>query len=138
MKKQRDPTSLTLGLQLDLGPGAARGELEELTGHLRQELLELDVDSVEPFQMRRAPAAAKGLGLAEAGGLVVKLGGSALRKVVEVVRTWLERDANRSAKLVIGGNSIELKGLSAAQQQLLVDAWIEQALHGAAAGKSNG
>jgi hypothetical protein len=60
---------LSIGLDEDAG----RPELAELTAWLRQELLELDVESVESGKMGEIPAGAKGLKAIGIGALVVKL-----------------------------------------------------------------
>jgi hypothetical protein len=130
MKARDAGDTIELGLHFDLGPGVDRGELDKLTSELRRKLLDLKVESVEPLREAHTPAGTRGMGLAEAGGLVVKLGKEGLAKVVEVVRAWLAIDAKRSAKLVIGDSTIELSGLTVDQQQQLVDAWIKQVLTG--------
>jgi hypothetical protein len=132
MGKKGGSTVVTLGLQLGLGPAGDEHQLDDMTRQLRAELLELDVEGVDLVDAGMALATAKGFGLVEVGGLIVKLGGGeVLRKVVETVRAWLARDANRSAKLVVSGNAIELTGLTAKQQQQLIETWIQQVAAGA-------
>ena len=47
--------SAQLELSLDAGSGLGADELDRLTGSLRAELLELDVDSVEPVAKQAPP-----------------------------------------------------------------------------------
>jgi hypothetical protein len=37
---------------------------------------------------------------------------------------WIQRGSSRSAELVVAGESIKLTGISAEQQQRLIDEWI--------------
>jgi hypothetical protein len=112
----------SVGLQLSLGAGTDQAELDELTRLLRDELLELDVEEVDLVGDGAQPKAAKGFGLLAVGGLIVKfVGSTAFANVVAAVTGWLGRNKGRTAKIVIDGQSIELSGLSAAQQQELID-----------------
>ena len=69
------------GLTVWVQPAGDDGleEVAELTGRLRAELLEVDVDSVDPVTGGRVPDSAKGLGVV-AGALAVRFG------TVEVLR----------------------------------------------------
>ena len=49
------PQSAELELLVDAGPGADEDELERLARSLRTELLELDVEAVEPVSAGPAP-----------------------------------------------------------------------------------
>lgn len=103
-------------------------QLDELTQSLRRELLDLDVDSVEQATAGPAPAGTRGLELAAIGALLVQAQATAdlLTKVVGVVRGWLRSGsrANRTLRLTIDGQSIELTHATDAQQQVLVDQFI--------------
>src|SRR5262249_5334589 len=131
--------TVSVGVQLGLGSEGDDRELDALTRQLRDELLQLDVQSVALMTGGPVPPAAKGLGLAKIGGLVVDfIGGKAVSTVVEAVRAWLARDANRTAKLVVGENVIELTGVSSKQQQQLIEAWVRKVQPPARAGKATG
>jgi hypothetical protein len=62
-----------LTLEVQQVPDGDTDQLVELTGLLRAELLELDVDSVEPVEDGMGPNQAKGLAMM-AGWLAVQLG----------------------------------------------------------------
>ena len=111
---------------LDAGPGHDAGELAELTGRLRDELLELDVDAVEPATGGAAPDGAKGLELLAIGGLVVRFAMKAgvLRAVADATVGWLGRQQARSVKLTLEGDTLELTGVSSDEQQRLIDLWV--------------
>jgi hypothetical protein len=99
-------------------------ELEELAGRLRDELLELDVASVEPTPDEDIPAQAKGLG-AVVGWLTVHLGTERLRTVVKAVRGWAAR-TNRSVEVSIDGDVLKLSNVTDAQQDRIIEAWLQR------------
>lgn len=109
-------------------PDADLEDVDELTGQLRLELLELDVDSVSPVTTSPAPVGSKGLELVEVGALLVQVAGSvdAMNTIVSVLRSWLRRgpSSRRSLKISVDGHSLELTSASDAQQQQLVDEFL--------------
>jgi hypothetical protein len=115
-------------LTLDPGPGAGASveELEELTAHLRRELLELDVHSVERVRTDEAPAGTRAVDMMALGALVVSLTNSPdlLKALVGTVQAWVARDQDRSIKLELDGDTLEVTGLSSGEQQRLVEQWI--------------
>jgi hypothetical protein len=106
-----------------VGPCADVDVLDRLTRLLRDELLALNIESVEFMRSPDAPGSAKGFGLAEIVSLV---GSGALTTVLDAVRGWMACGGGRTATLVVGGDSIELTGLFRDQQQL-VEAWLTRA-----------
>jgi len=103
--------------------------LDELTQALRRELLELDADSVDQATAGPAPEGTRGLELAAIGALLVKAAASSemLVKVIGVVRGWLRSGPprnQRTLRLTIGDQSIELTHATDVQQQQLVDQFI--------------
>jgi hypothetical protein len=114
---------MEVGLQLDL-EGAESAELDRLTRLLRDELNALDVEGVE-LVTTAAPNSAKAFGLVEIGSIVISVAGRrALVAVVDAVRSWAGRSRGRTAKLTLNGDEIELTGISAEQQERLIDAWL--------------
>ena len=112
-----------LTLQVKPIPGGDLDELTEVTGRLREELLDLDVDAVDPVSEATAPAHAKGLG-SLAGWLVVQLGTvGGLRAVVDVIRGWAAR-TNRVVEVSCGGEVLKVTGVTSAQQEKIIDAWL--------------
>ncbi|TWD72461.1 hypothetical protein FB561_7453 [Kribbella amoyensis] len=109
--------------------GSDDARLEELALLLRQELLALDVRSVEPYREGEAPDGTRG-GLAAIAGVLtvsVQPGLQAIGAVVGVVRDWLRRSGGgRTVKLTIDGDVIELSGASTDVQQQLVDAFVRK------------
>jgi Effector Associated Constant Component 1 len=109
-------------------PDADPEALDELTRSLRQELLELDVDSVSPVRTEPAPAGSKGLDVAAIGALLVQVAGSvdAVTTIIGAVRSWLHRGSptGRSLKISIDGHTLELTSATEDQQQQLIDEFV--------------
>lgn len=109
-------------------PDADLEALDELTRSLREELLELDVDSVSAPVAGPAPAGSKGLELAAIGALLVQVRGSVqvVSAVVTAVRSWLQRGSspNRTLKVTVDGRTLELSAATAEQQQQVVDEFV--------------
>ena len=101
-------------------------ELAQLTNRLRDELLGLDVDAVYAASGGQAPDSSKGVDLLAAGGLVVRfvLRQDLLQSIIDGVRSWLGRQHARSIKLTLDGDSLELTGVSSAEQDRLVELWV--------------
>jgi hypothetical protein len=110
--------------------GADAERLDALTGFLRQELLQLDVDDASALPVGKPPPGSRGFDVAAVGGLLVTLGRSAegLRAVVLAVRNWLARGqgTRRTVRLEIGGDVLELSEASAADQRRLVDLFVSR------------
>jgi hypothetical protein len=109
--------------------GSDDARLEELALMLRQELLALNVRSVEPYAEGAAPDGSRSALAAIAGVLSISLqpGLQVVGAVVAVVRDWLRRSGSgRTVKIAIDGDVIELTGASDEVQQQLVDAWVKK------------
>lgn len=116
-----------LRVELLPAPDIDAEEMAELTGRLRSELLDLDVNAVERAVSGAAPDAAKGADLLALGALVVQFADSAmLQSLVGVVGSWLGRQDHRSIKLTLDGDSLELSSVSTAEQQQLIDLWVNR------------
>ncbi len=116
--------------------GADADRLDTLTGFLRQELLQLDVEDVTPLKAGEPPPGSRAFDVAAVGGLLVAVSGSveALRAVVHTVRKWLARGegTKRTVRLEIGGDTLELSEATAADQQRLVELFVSR--HAASGG----
>jgi hypothetical protein len=113
-----------------LEEGADAERLDQVTGYLRSEMLELDVDDVTALPAGEAPPGARGFDPAMVGGLMVTLGHStqALQTIVTAIRAWLGRgDAvRRTVRLEIGGDVLEIADASAEDQDKLVDLFVRK------------
>jgi hypothetical protein len=117
-----------LALSLDAGTDASDEELDRLTRRLRDELLQLDVEEVRRGPAGEAPEGSRTVDPAALGHLLVTLAAApaTLRAVAGAVKAWLARSAARSVRLELDGDVIELTGLSSADQQRLIELWIER------------
>lgn len=121
-----DQGGIRVDISLDAGDGASAAELDELTAALRRELLRLDLERVDRPSGGPAPADARGPEIAMLGALIVELGkvGPILGQVVAVIQAWAARSPERTAKLTIGGDSLELTGMTQADQHEVIGAWM--------------
>jgi hypothetical protein len=115
-----------LALVVETLPDTDSEELATLTRRLRSELLDLDVDAIESMTAGDAPDGAKGVELLALGGLVVQfvLQPEVLSSIVDGVRAWLQRQSAHSVKLTLDGDSLEVTGMSSAEQDRLVELWV--------------
>jgi hypothetical protein len=105
-------------------------EMAQLTIRLRHQLLDLDVIAVKPAGTGEVPVNAKGINLLAFGGLLVQFADSnILRSLVDTARSWLGRKQNRSITLTLDGDSLELTSVSSAEQQRLIDLWVNRHAH---------
>jgi hypothetical protein len=117
----------TLGIQVAVGPDADAEEVADATLQLRRELLDLDVEAVELPAAGEPPPGTRAVELAALGALVVTVAQSPLLgPVVAAVRSWLAGAPQRSIKLELDGDTLELTGLSSKEQQRLVDEWLRR------------
>ena len=94
---------------------------------LRQELMQLEVESVSAVPVGPAPPGSKGLDMAAAAALLVQVKGSAqaVSLLVHAVRTWLQRgQGGTSVKLTIGDRTLELSHATTEQQERLVEEFL--------------
>ncbi|WP_171107089.1 MULTISPECIES: hypothetical protein [Streptomyces] len=109
--------------------GAEAEHIAKLTGYLREELLQLDVDDVTAVPGPPVPPGARAGETALIGALQVNLGtaGTVLSEVLNVVRDWWGRCHGRrpSLRLTLGDDVLEI---SEATDQQVAEAF-DQFLH---------
>lgn len=118
-------------LRLHVSEGGADAErLDSLTGFLREELLASDVEDVRALPAGEPPSGSRAFDVVAVGGLLVALGRSVegLRGVVLTVRNWLARGqgTDRTVRLEIDGDVLELSGAATTEQQRLVDLFVSR------------
>ena len=118
-------------LRLQLSEEGADAErLAVLTGYLRSELLQLDVEDVSALPAGEPPPGARGFDAATVGALLIALGQSAqgLQLVVSVIRNWLRRGEgkDRAVRLELGGDALELSQASAADRERLIELFVRR------------
>lgn len=122
MTDDRSELEINLAVDEEVSPR----EMEELTAAMRRELLLLDVQSVDRVSGGPAPEGAKGIELAAIGALIVNLGQATpvLGQVVEAIRAWTARSPNRTVKLTLDGDTLEVGGISESQQHDVIRDWM--------------
>jgi hypothetical protein len=120
-----DEQTSALGVQVVVGPDGDPEETAEATLRLRRELLDLDIDAVEVPGSGEPPPGSRAVDVAALGALLVHLADSEmLAGVVAAVRSWLSGSSRRSIKLELGGDVLELRGVSSQEQRRLTDEWL--------------
>jgi hypothetical protein len=118
-------------LRLQLSEDGADAErLAALTGYLRAELLQLDVEDVTALPAGAPPPGARAFSADTVGALLIAVGQSAegLRSVVSAIRDWLRRGdgTRRTVRLELAGDALELSQASAADQQRLIELFVSR------------
>jgi hypothetical protein len=108
--------------------GADDERLAVLTGYLRGELLQLDVEDVTALPAGEPPPGSRAFDVATVGALLIALGQSAegLGSVVAAIRDWLRRGegTRRTVRLELAGDALELSQASAADQAQLIELFV--------------
>ncbi|MEU0668729.1 hypothetical protein ABZ508_27015 [Streptomyces lavendulocolor] len=108
--------------------GTDPARIDRMTGNLRRELLQLEVDDVEALPAEEVPAGARAFGAMEIGALLVTLGQSAtaVRQVAAVLHGWWSRfqEARPSMRLTMDGDVLEISEASPDQVTEAFEAFI--------------
>ena len=116
------PVTLSINLA---GPDDDAEEVAEATLQLRRELLDLDIEAVDMPPAGEPPPGTRAAELVAFGVLMVTVAETQLLpSVVAVVRSWLSRSRQRSIRLELGGDVLELTGLPSDEQRRLTDEWL--------------
>ena len=97
--------------------GADAERLDYLIHGVRSELLQLDVDAVEPVKAEAPPPRS----------LLVSLGGSAeaLTQMTTALRSWVGRTpAPRTIEMTVGDKTLRISHSSIAQQDRMIDEFV--------------
>jgi hypothetical protein len=110
--------------------GADAERLDVLTGYLRRDLVQLDVENVAAVPAGPPPPGARSFNAATVGAVLVTLGASAegLGSVVAGIRAWLRRGdgVRRSVRLELDGDARELSEASAQEQERLIELFVSR------------
>jgi hypothetical protein len=110
--------------------GADAERLDAMTGYVRRELLQLDVEDVDRTAAGDVPQGARAIDVIALGGLVVSLGRTAtgVQAVVAALRRWLSGGdgVRRTVKIEIDGDVLELSEVSVGEQDRLVDLFVRR------------
>ena len=115
-----------LRLQVD-DEGADPQELSDLTARLRDELLDLDLEAVERPRGGSPPPGTRAAEFVAVGTLLASFARPELLVgIVTAVRSWLGGSGQRTVKLEMDGDLLELTGVSSKEQRRLTDEWLRR------------
>jgi len=122
-------TSSISQLRLTIAGGDASDpeEIAALARQLQEELLDLDVIRVDPVEVTM-PSGSKGGEAVSVGAFVIGLIASShlLGAITSVVQSWLTRAGERSVRLELDGDILEVRGISSREQHELVRRWVDR------------
>jgi len=123
-------SKLTTRIKLEIisKPDVDFEELERLTVQLREELLDLDLESVELVKAGETPEKAKVGEPVTWGALLLTLAssGGVLTMLLKVLQSWLARTHQPSVHIEIDGDQLEIKGISSEDQKRLIEDWLQR------------
>jgi len=106
--------------------GADAEDLERLSTRLREDLRELDVESIETPDTGPAPAGAKGNALA-IGSLAVTLAPIVIPAVINLLQSWLNRHEHAGLTLENkNGEKLSITGNPTREQQEVIASWLSR------------
>lgn len=105
-------------------------ELERITYNLKDDLTELD--AIEKIDLVTKEAAAPKS--SKSGGEVVTFGSllgasavsTAIPNLANTLQSWLTRHERRTISIEIGGDKLQMTGVSDKEQERVIDAWISR------------
>jgi hypothetical protein len=116
--------SRQLSVQVGLGPDADADAFDAAALALRRELLGLDVLDVRRMPGAPAPDGARAIDGPLLGALLVTASDGAIPALVQLLGAWVGRAPERSVKLQLGDDAIELTGVTDETQRQLIDAFL--------------
>jgi hypothetical protein len=116
--------AIQLRVNVGLDSDAEVWELDAATAQLQHELLELDVDEVDRPRGAPPPPGARAAETAELATLLVGMGPPAIGAVAQTISGWVGRGQRRSVRLELGGDAIEVEGVSEEDQRRLIESFL--------------
>ncbi len=106
-----DVNTVILTLQIEAQDEIDADKLSQLTGYLRSELDDLDIESVTDVRDQAIPLGAKVVDPLTAGALIVVVLQAALPKVMEFLQAWTLRGEGQAVKIKaqLGNQSVEVE-----------------------------
>jgi hypothetical protein len=109
--------------------GVDPDELDRMVRRLRAELMDVEVEDVEPVAAEDAPAGAKAGDPVSLGALMVTLSaaGGVFSVLIGTVRDWLGRQsAAQEISVTIDGDTLVLKKSTTRERRTLIDAYVRR------------
>jgi hypothetical protein len=113
-----------LTLAIEGTPDTDGEELTRLTGQLRSQLLELDVERVDLVRGGQAPPGSKVADPITIGAIIITLAPTVIQAVIGLVQSWHRNHPVSSIKVTLGDDSLELGNVSPEQLEQLTKAFI--------------
>jgi len=109
VSREKSPVHLTLSIEAS--EQADQDRLDQLTRQLRNEIMEMDVESVELERGRVAPQGAKSVELIAIGRLLIDVVPGVLPSLIAFLKSWTSRDTDRKVKIKaqFGDRSLEVE-----------------------------
>ncbi len=106
-----DANIITLMLHIDVQTDVDTEKLSQLTGYLRSELEDMDIESVTDVRDQAVPSGAKVVDPLTAGALIVAVLPTVLPKVMEFLQAWSLRGEGHTMKIKAqrGDRSVEVE-----------------------------
>lgn len=120
--QQRATERLTLAIEGT--PDSDGQELARLTGQLRSQLLELDVERVDLVRAGEVPPGSKVADPITIGAIIITLAPTVIQAVIGLVQNWHKNHPVSSIKVTLGDDSLELGNASPEQLEELTKAFI--------------
>ena len=118
-----EPTQIVV--RVDLGSDADLEERADSALSLRDDLANLDVESVQFASGTSPEAGAKAGDPVSWGTLIVGVVSSkALTALITTVNGWLSRQRGGTVSVKIGGDELVLTGVSSDDQRRIIDDWL--------------
>lgn len=117
-----------LDMYIETDSEAEGEELARLAVQLRQQLLELDIESARAATAGPAPPDTRAGELLTAGALIVMLIRSPelFKVLIETVQSWISHSRARSVTLEHNRDKLEVNGITRKDQRALIQAWIKR------------
>lgn len=106
-----DLNTVTLMLHIDAQANVDTDKLSQLTGYLRSELEDMDIESVTDVRNQTVPLGAKVVDPFTAGALVIAVLPAVLPKVMEFIQAWTLRGEGHTVRVKYqrGDRSVEVE-----------------------------
>ena len=100
-------------------------EIDSLSRSLQDDLSHLDVEDVHLLYEKPPPDYKAFDGVALGSMVVDFVGSGAIKEITQTVQAWIQRNENRAITIEMDdGEKIDVKGISAKDQQKIIDAWV--------------
>lgn len=103
-------------------------DITKLSQQLRKDLLSLNIKNVDYLRKENLANGTKTGAIISWETLIITLAasGGVITTLVNFILGWVKRNEGRSVILELNGNKLEVSGLSASEQQELIETWLKR------------